>query len=134
MKLKLAIGVLAMILSACSFPQYEWRNAEGRSQTLLGQDKDECYRYANQVVPPGSYYDRRLFWNDPYWDPYWDSDWPYRRFPSHPYNYYYYPGYWGYPTPLYFQYREDIFRACMKGKGWYLAPVDKNAEPQAPPK
>ena len=128
MKVQLAIWAIILLLSACSFPRYEWRQLEGRSQANLEQDKNDCYRYANQVVPPSSYFDGRTFWNDPYWDSYW----PYRRFPSHPYDYYYYPGYWGYPTQLYFQYRDDIFKACMKGKGWYLERVEEN--PSSEPK
>ena len=117
------LGGALLLLCGCSFPTYEWRHPQGLEQTTLERDKEECYRYANQAIPPSYYFDDAFLWADPYGD----LRWPYHRHPYYPHSFsYHYPGYWGFSSHFYFRYRDDIFKACMKGKGWRLERVEES--------
>lgn len=111
-----------LLFAACAQPRYLWQHEAGLGEQEFQRAKNFCDRYAAEQTPPDYYRNYPYaFGGYPF---YYDDYWPGHR--HYPYGY---PGYFPrdrFPGMNITAYRQDLSRACLKGRGWDRIEVDGN--------
>lgn len=114
--------VSALLLVACSPPQYVWQHEKGLGIAELKQDHAVCRFFAENIVLPVNY-NNFPFQSDGYYGGY-----PFYGYPE-PITKYNDPVYWhrkfyrqGFRS---FAYPPDMTMSCLNGKGWNRVMVEE---------
>lgn len=113
--------LVLLALTGCTTVRYTWEHPDEPGAERLAQDKQECRVIVVEEATypyPGYPYRHHFYHRSP---------WPYYPYAPYAHHYDYWPyGYGWYQDPFAWQYyRDDLFRVCMRAKGWHRVPVEE---------
>lgn len=118
MKKRALMTVVALLVTACTPVRWTWQHAEGLGPEKLQEDSRFCdalsreeadYWQYDSYSPYVPYTEPYYVYRSPYWHRHYDPFW---------YGYSWYPD-----SFSYYRYLNDLFRVCMRAKGWQRVPL-----------